>query len=525
MQKIISQIQFFLLSLFVFLIPLQTVYIFRQGPIGKEGITQEGIWQFGTIALYVADVLFLLIFLCAVLRIILFSCSKKTQYILVTEFLKIKKNPIIISLTCFLCVAFLSVIWSPDKILAVQAAFRLFEGVILFFLFSRVSSARWNIFAWLFIVGACVQSIFGALQFFTQEILAVSWLGISHHASWILGDAVVESGEVRWLRAYGSFVHPNILAAYLVAGYFFCIAIVLRSEKKIHIWLATLAGVCILFGLVLTFSREAWLGLVMGLVVMTIMSFLGSSSKIGLGLNQASHGNLNKILDPRSQSGMTKEGSKRKFDIHNIRISPLIFFFLVSFVTIIFSGILFSEPLSVRLGIGGWKRLEIKSVQERIGSVKEFLSLGPALIRGVGIGQYTNALYQKDMKNNIARPSYAYQPVHNFFLLILAELGIIGILLLIGFLFFLGWRVCHPERIVIPSTLEGRGIYAHAISTQIPPLHPPVGGVGRNDMLIRLAILSSFIIIGFFDHFFWTIHSGILIWWVCIAGLDKNRRA
>ncbi|MBI2645259.1 hypothetical protein HYW94_03760 [Candidatus Uhrbacteria bacterium] len=490
MKNIISKIYFFLLSLFVFLIPLQTVYIFRQGPIGHEGAGREGIWQFGTLAFYATDILFLLIFIFVCVRFFVSIRTQERRHLSSAEVLSWLQRPVVIFLICLFFIALVSVLWSPDKILAVQAVFRLFEGGVIFLLISHISSVKQKMCVWIFILSAVIQSVFGAIQFFMQEIPAVSWLGIAHHASWIPGDAVVESTERRWLRAYGSFPHPNILAAYLVAGYFFCIAVIMRSEKKIWTWLATLAGVSILFGLMLTFSREAWIGLGIGLAMMGVVSAYKNrvrhSHENGnpgeRSILQKTGSQIGPVLDCDRGSGMTM--------IKTIRISPLIFFFLVSLITILFSGMLFSEPLSVRLGVDGWKRLEIKSIQERLGSVKEFVSLGPILVRGVGIGQYTNTLHQRDVKNNAVRPSYAYQPVHTVFLLVFAELGIAGISAFISFLFFLVWRVCHSA---------------------------------RNDTLIGFGLLSSFIIISFFDHFFWTIHSGILLWWVCIAGLDKKK--
>jgi|GEM_PF-908100 len=522
MQIFFSKIYFFLLSLFVFLIPLQTVYIFRQGPIGNEGLAREGMWQFGTLAVYATDILFFLI--VAIACIYFFLCHSRGSGNLVSQNALIKNSTFLLFI--LFLISFISILWSPDKTLSIQGALRLFEGAIIFFLLSRLNEKQWNVLAWIFIIGAVLQSILGSIQFFLQEIPAVSWLGIARHASTQLGDAVVENGEFRWLRAYGSFPHPNILAAYLVIGYFFCMSIVMKSEKKMYSLLATLAGVSILFGLVLTFSREAWLGLAAGIIVTMVIRKISHFYSVSAGntlftpvLHESKlwHFRLTQIQKLLSafrrivkqfvicyksahnfyshfanRSKSTASRRSRFYSEEHIPtpdekryISPLGFFSLVSIITLIFFGILFSEPLSVRLGIGGWNRLEKKSVQERVGTIKEFLSFGPALIRGVGIGQYTHALYQKDVQHSTIRASYAYQPVHNAFLMVMAELGVVGLITFMGFLLFLVMRIWK-----------------------------------KNPMSI--GILISFIIIGFFDHFFWTLHSGILIWWTAIAWLDKN---
>src|SRR3989338_8733451 len=105
MRHIFSNIQFFLLSLFVFLIPLQTAYLFRQGAIGEEGMAKEGIWQFGTLAVYATDILFLLILVFVCLRMLLLMRSQDGRHIFSSEILSYIKRPAIIFLICFFCIA------------------------------------------------------------------------------------------------------------------------------------------------------------------------------------------------------------------------------------------------------------------------------------------------------------------------------------------------------------------------------------------------------------------------------------
>jgi hypothetical protein len=62
-------------------------------------------------------------------------------------------------------------------------------------------------------------------------------------------------GVDRWLRAYGSFPHPNILGIFLAVA---LVMLSLRAEPSRLLRIAQLAGVV---GLSLTFSRSAWLAL------------------------------------------------------------------------------------------------------------------------------------------------------------------------------------------------------------------------------------------------------------------------
>lgn len=98
---------------------------------------------------------------------------------------------------------------------------------------------------------------------------------------------------------------------------------------------------------------------------------------------------------------------------------------------------------------------------------------------GVGIGQFIINEYK--MNSNLE--SWQYQPVHNIYLLAFSELGIVGLA------FFLLW---------IFSILEWGS------------------SKNRNTglLLTKLTIyciILSFLVISFFDHYFWNLKQGLLI--------------
>jgi len=73
-----------------------------------------------------------------------------------------------------------------------------------------------------------------------------------HQAS-TLGTYVVETGAGRWLRAYGSFGHPNMLGFFLVLGIISAVAIAangLGLRGRIFVWtVLKLIGAALLFSL------------------------------------------------------------------------------------------------------------------------------------------------------------------------------------------------------------------------------------------------------------------------------------
>ncbi len=167
----------------------------------------------------------------------------------------------------------------------------LFLGWTLFFFFSTFSSfvngfsgpALIFLFQWLLLGLIAYALSMGSLPFsslirvFTllgvfEVVLGLfetlPSLAIPYHFP--IGDPVLRSSSGEILRATGTFLHPNILGFFLVMTYF------LSTEESPR--LRTLRWV-ILLGIILTFSRTAFLALLIG----GIFYFLGSrDKKIGI---------------------------------------------------------------------------------------------------------------------------------------------------------------------------------------------------------------------------------------------------
>ena len=103
------------------------------------------------------------------------------------------------------------------------------------------------------------------------------------------------------------------------------------------------------------------------------------------------------------------------------------------------------------------------------------------LIFGIGPGQFITTFKEQNPTN---LPDWDIQPVHNLYLMILSELGFVGFLLLFGFIF-----------------------------KNISP--------GKNLFSI---LVGSFLILGFFDHYFWTLPQGQFIFWLSLALLASSGR-
>ncbi|OGH79144.1 MAG: hypothetical protein A2469_03675 [Candidatus Magasanikbacteria bacterium RIFOXYC2_FULL_40_16] len=438
-----SKLKFLLKSL-LFLLPWQTIWIY------KEGILNGVKWQYGTLGFYATEIL---LWLCAVLFLIWYLKKIKLR---VTDYkgtlipishrdeLRITKEKIFLaSLLIFLLYALASKYWALDMLVAEQSSLRLMEATILFLLI-LVGPLNFRESTIYFIAGAAVQSLLGIWQFLTQTTFAYKWLGLASHPVFEAGTSIISNTDGRWLRAYGAFPHPNILGGYLVISLILTTLLFLKSDKQ-NLLRVTSYGLLITLqttALFFTFSRSAWLAFGVFIISLTIL--------------------------------------KIKNKTNNRQFLSLISYLLS--LTILLS-ILFFPLVQTRFSQNS--NNEIISTSERISGVEEawqIISAKPLL--GVGAGNYTLAAYQL----NPARPGWEYQPVHNVFLLIFAELGIIGAVLLL---------------------LTILSIISHLLS------------LNKNTAPYILCLIS-YVFLLTFDHYLFSTYAGLLISTVYLGILAKN---
>jgi len=160
-------------------------------------------------------------------------------------------------------------------------------------------------------------------------------------------------------------------------------------------------------------------------------------------------------------------------------VSGLIFFILF-----------FQFPNLVMTRLYSGERLEIKSKSERLESIKNsWPIIKNNWASGVGAGNYTLAL-ERQLPGE---QSYFYQPAHNVFILVFSEIGLFGLLFFILIIIFPFVRLLRRRE------------YA----------------ASRNDS--KLAILVALIVAMFLDHWLWSLHFGVLFFWLAL-GLAPERR-
>lgn len=427
----------FFIKAFLFLLPWQTVYIFRE--VYLSGIKIEPL----TLGFYATE---MLLWVIIILFIVWYLRKYKVESRKYKGFCWTSDRVFLLSCLLFTFYSLLSTVWAVDKDLALQQALHIIEAFLLFFILF-IGPFKFGELALWFVSGALLSGLLGIYQFITQTTFASKWLGLSAHPVWQSGTSVLQNDVIgRWLRAYGTFEHPNILGGYLVTAFlvcsFFCIAGFCAQKKYQAIQYLFLS--ILLISVFLSFSRSAVLAICFLLFIVLVYSFYQ----------------------------------------HKGIYSSKIFYFLSLLLVVV--SLIFFQFIGSRFFVNS-AVLESISVSERLSGVRQSMEIiNHNKWLGVGAGNYTNALIAvaPGLSDSL------YQPVHNVFLLMVAELGILG------FVFFA--IIC--------------GLWSYLFREV---LYCKLGSdlVLRNYKWIFNVVLLIFfwLILAFFDHYLYSSYIGLML--------------
>ncbi len=430
---------------------------------------------------------------------------------------------------------------------------------------STFDCSTWNIFGrveqfwaggtiWLFfniiILSSLFQSIIGIIQFFLQKSISLFWLKESLILPEILGVAkIILNGET-YIRSYGLMPHPNVLGGFLlfsiiitllykklfhacppkncsasicdnnvprgtlfnekqestfdcstwnifgrveqfwiienisifrlilpphqkiISRYYEFIKIFLKKIKKPLLKAFWCGGVAIqILALILTFSKSAIIGLLIALVY---------------------------IFTPFSFIRRRAEDEVKLFHVEHFKPT------ILSILIILASTFIIIKP--------DLDSLFLNSLNERLFYLnvpRGTFESDPVF--GLGAGQSVLSM-QKYFPQKLEL--WQYQPVHNVFLLIFSELGLVGFGLFIWWL----WKLFHlPHRQTSVEQWQKNNEYIlHNDSAYLSSI-----------IISRYfkGILLGLIFIMLFDHYLWDIQQGSLLFWLTagfIAGINRK---
>lgn len=391
---IISKIKNYLLLALLLVLPWQTRLIY------KSVYIQDKFWEYGSLFLYGSEILTTILIIFWII-----DRLRDKNFRVRLQIPNIKRVAAILGVySVFIFYYFIS----DNHELAWQYLNWMLYAACLFVIIleSEFNFYKISLFIWL---GSLLPAVLGIFQFFSQSVSANKWLGLAAQNPLNIGVSVVQFGDERWLRAYGTFGSPNALGIYLATVFVLGIILILKTSDIRHRLVLLLGQVIIFAALFFSFSRGAYLGLLVGVLVLA-----WKNKKNIVFLQQ----------------------------LATYALVALVFFF--SFQNLLFA----------RANLDN--RLESKSISERLTQWQDFqVIFSQHQIFGVGPGNYPVALRAIHAE---ASANY-FSPVHSIYLLFVGQFGLAGMLAVIFGLHHLYKR--RDRQLVLLAPIVVSGFFDH----------------------------------------------------------------
>jgi O-antigen ligase len=309
----------------------------------------------------------------------------------------------------------LSTFWSIDWPTALYIAAH-FWLIFLLILSLQDWSEAWTSAIWGFCIALLFQVCTGIIELATQSMHFLQswdlyWPGLIDASTRGASILKFPNGD-NFLRVYGTFPHPNILAGFSLIS-IACITSTILGRKKGNniIWSLLILSTSLL---AVTFSRSAWLGL-----IVFLCTLLAKSKSLN---------------------------NKRIWLVVAVTASVFVLT-LMPFHSLFQSRV--TSPTTA---------IERDSLTERVWLSQQALTYAKEKpLTGVGAGSFIIQLAERAGELNFV------EPVHNILLLILAELGIVGVILVSTIFVFVIreiYKTDKPNVIIFGALLAGMGIIA-----------------------------------------------------------------
>lgn len=372
--------------------------------------------------LYISDILVILLLVFSAKKV--FS-SKQTQTFLGNKFFLL-----------FVLILFVPLLYASQPLALLYGFLKIFEFFYLgLYIATQLTKKDLKPLIVILTITAVLESFLAVFQFLTQGALGgpLYFVGERLYSLSTLGIAAMNTSDGLMVRPYGTFSHPNVLAFFLFMSAVFASYGMHNSKGKLRYALLA-AIICIEAGLFLTFSRT-----VLAINILFLLYAFGFVT--------------------------IRESGKK---IRNIFFAGFLVLFTIMYLTV--NNLRFLAPSEI-----------IHSVIPRQDLVEISLSaIQQYPLFGLGLNNFY--YYEGTIQTEFT--SVYLQPVHNIFLLIASQVGIVGLSLFLYFLLVVtqsAWKRARHEKKIFSYT-------------EVP-----------------LVLIGSLIFVGMFDHFFITVQQGELI--------------
>lgn len=318
---------------------------------------------------------------------VLFLCSLRKGF-------KFNKNDIILGLV-FL-IAGLSLTTSQNFRLSVYQLIKLAEFLLLFlYVKYNLEFLRLDRILKIAVASGVFQALIAVFQFFKQSSLGLKHFEAGIYNADIPGVATFFVNGTKFIRAYGTAPHPNVLAVFLLFSIFCLYCLLLRNQKnRFYDIPYAVCYMLLSLGLLLTFSRA----IIFVFIVASLFFFLIIFLKF-------------------------KEFRQK-----------IVFLFLLFTICHLLYTVLLWPEISARF-------LTISAGEQAVTLRVYYNDIALSVIKekpflGLGIGNFVWYL----LNNYNFKEFWLYQPVHNLYLLAASEIGILGLILFLLFIGLVLWK-------------------------------------------------------------------------------------
>ncbi|MFH1508665.1 MAG: O-antigen ligase family protein [bacterium] len=345
----------------------------------------------------------------------------------------------------------------------------------IIFLFTLINVSRETknrkAIIWGIIFGALLQSIIGILQFANQSSMNLWIIGEQALSTEIQNVAEIGIDGIYYLRSYGTLLHPNVLGGLLVVSIIYLLTCFMKDNvsretnlkdnvsretmwNKIMFHVKQNKSILILIygilfsSLIFTFSRSAWLALLLTTAIYTF----------------------------------TVAINRKMFHVKH-----LIYVAVISFILLILLNNFVFTRLEQNINITENESVRVNDIQKFSDGFKNNVWFG------TGFGNYIEKL----SSNNPEMEWWKLQPIHNSYLLIIVEMGIIGSIIVFGLLISIFLITLIVSRETISNKNVSRETYTRNILNLLP--------------------LLALLVIMIFDHYPWSLDQGNILLFIVIA--------
>jgi len=330
--------------------------------------------------------------------------------------------------------------------------FARFIGLILFYWLTVASPVPLKSWVSWFIGLSAIQSLLALVQFISQKSVGLYLLGESHLDPNLAGVAKIVSHGTKFIRGYGTFPHSNLLSAFLMTAILISLYKIFTSSTRRQKILFSSLLIVNIFGLTVTFSRAG-----IGATILVTVIFLTELA--------ISRGVRKKLLWVAAVTGIA---------------------FLAAFAS-------FNQFLFTRATLTD-NAVKERAFYNEIGT--RIVAAHP--IGGIGFG--TSVLHMQQFTDQKLEP-WQIQPVHNYYLLAAAEIGLVGAGL---WIIVLLWHLVKLLRPLIKNRQWRTDESVYRLTLGL--------------------ILFGFMILMLFDHYFYTINQTQLLLWLILGLIGGEAR-